>query len=91
MRTLFESGAVSVLAEVLNQFGGIAPDDERMDPYSALAEELDIPVGIHIGPGAPGEFYLGNRGYRARLQSALILEEVLVRFPRIRVYIMHAG
>lgn len=91
MRALFESGAVSVLAEVLNQYGGIAPDDERMEPYWALAQELDVPVGIHIGPGAPGEFYFGNRGYRARMQSPLTLEEVLIRFPRLRVYIMHAG
>jgi uncharacterized protein len=91
MRALHQRGKLQVLAEVLNAYGGIAPDDERMDPYWALAEELDIPVGIHLGPGAPGEVYLGNSGYRARLQSALTLEEVLVRYPRLRVYIMHAG
>jgi uncharacterized protein len=91
LERLFQSRAVAVFAEVLNQFGGIAPDDERMNPYWALAEAYDVPVGIHIGPGAPGEFYLGNRAYRARLQSALTLEEVLVRYPRLRVYIMHAG
>lgn len=91
VRALVRNGSVSVLAEVLNQFGGILPGDERMEPYWALAQELDIPVGIHIGPGAPGEFYFGNRGYRARMQSPLTLEEVLVRFPRVRVYIMHAG
>lgn len=91
IRALHEGGAFEVLAEVLNAFGGIAPDDERMAPYWELAEELDIPVGIHIGPGAPGEVYLGNQGFRARLQSALTMEEVLVRHPRLRVYIMHAG
>jgi predicted TIM-barrel fold metal-dependent hydrolase len=52
---------------------------------------LDIPVGIHIGTGPPGAIYLGAEGYRARLHSALTLEEVLVRHPRLRVYIMHAG
>jgi uncharacterized protein len=91
MRALYESGGFQVLEEVLNQFGGITPADERMAPYWALAEELDIPVGIHIGPGGPGEFYFGNRAYRASLQSALTLEEVLVRHPLLRVYIMHAG
>jgi predicted TIM-barrel fold metal-dependent hydrolase len=35
--------------------------------------------------------YLGASGYRARLHSALTLEEVLVRHHRLRVYIMHAG
>lgn len=91
LRHLVESGAVSVLAEVTNQYAGIAPDDKRMEPYWTLAEELDIPVGIHIGPGPPGVHYLGASGYRASLHSALTLEPVLVNHPRLRVYIMHAG
>jgi len=91
MRELHRKGSFSVLGEVLNQYGGIAPDDPRMEPYWALAEELDIPVGIHLGPGGPGEFYLGNKSYRARLQSALTMEEVLVRHPKLRVDLMHAG
>ena len=91
LRALHAAGDLEVLAEVTNQYAGIAPDDERMEPYWALAEELDLPVGIHIGPGPPGVMYLGASGYRARLHSALTLEEVLVRHPRLRVYIMHAG
>jgi len=91
MRRLFEEGGFKVLGEVLNQYGGITPDDERMTPYWELAQELDIPVGIHIGPGIPGEVYLGNQNFRARHGSPLTLEEVLIRYPRLRVYIMHAG
>lgn len=91
LRNLVESGKVAVLAEVVNQYFGIAPTDERMEPYWALAEELDIPVGIHIGPGPPGTTYLGTPGYRASLSSALTLEEVLTRHPKLRVYVMHAG
>lgn len=91
MRALYNQGGFAVLGEVLNQYAGIAPDDERMEPYWILAEELDIPVGIHIGGGGPGEVYLGNDKFRARLQSALTLEEVLVRHPKLRIYIMHAG
>jgi hypothetical protein len=91
LRSLVASGRVEVLAEVTNQYAGIAPDDDRMEPYWTLAEELDIPVGIHIGPGPPGVVYLGADGYRARLHSALTLEPVLVRHPKLRVYIMHAG
>ena len=67
------------------------PDDERMAPYWALAEQLDLPVGIHIGPGPPGAPHLGFDGYRARLHSALSLEPVLARHPKLRVYIMNAG
>ena len=91
LRALVEAGALEVLAEVTTQYQGIAPDDERLAPYWALAEELDLPVGIHMGPGPPGGIYLGQAAYRARLSSALLLEDVLVRHPRLRVYVMHAG
>ncbi len=91
MATLHAEGRLDVLAEVTNQYAGIAPDDPRMEPYWALAEKLDIPVGIHIGTGPPGVAYLVSTGYRARLHSALTLEEVLISHPRLRVYIMHAG
>jgi len=91
LRRMHERGDFAVLGEVTNQYAGIAPDDERMAPYWALAEKLDIPVGIHVGTGPPGVIYLGLAGYRARLHSALTMEEVLVRHPRLRVYLMHAG
>lgn len=91
LRDLNEEGRLSVFAEISNQYAGIEPDDKRMEPYWALAEELDIPAGIHIGTGPPGAIYLGSSKYRARMHSPLTLEEVLVRHPRLRVYIMHAG
>jgi predicted TIM-barrel fold metal-dependent hydrolase len=94
LRTMHAQRELQVLGEVTNQYAGIQPDDPRMEPYWALAEELDMPVGLHIGPGAPGGIYLGDPGavgYRARMHSALTVEEVLVKHPKLRVYIMHAG
>lgn len=91
VRALYERDAFQVLGEVMTQYEGIPPDDPRLEPYWALAEDLDIPVGIHIGPGGPGDSYAGSIGYRARDSSALKLEDVLVRHPKLRVYIMHAG
>ena len=91
VRELHSQGAFQVLAEVMAQYEGVRPDDPRLEPYWALAEELEIPVGIHLGTGGPGDPYFGSAGYRARNSSALLLEEVLVRHPKLRVYIMHAG
>lgn len=91
IRALHKAGAIKVLAEVMNQYAGIAPDDARLEALWALAEELDLPVGIHIGGAEPGTPYTGSPDFRARLQSALTLEDVLVRHPKLRVYIMHAG
>lgn len=91
LRALHARGLLQVLGEVMAQYEGITPSDARLEPYWALAESLDVPVGIHIGPGAPGDPYRGSPGYRARNSSASGLEDVLVRHPRLRVYIMHAG
>lgn len=91
LRALHSQGRLAVLGEVTNQYVGIAPDDARMEPYWAMAEALDIPVGIHVGPGPPGVIYLGATHYRARLHSALTVEEVLVAHPKLRLYVMHAG
>ncbi len=91
LRTMHATGQVQVLGEVTNQYAGILPDDPRMEPYWALAAELEMPVGIHIGTGPPGVTYLGAGRYRGRLHSALTIEEVVARHPKLRVYIMHAG
>ena len=88
---LHADGALDVLGEVTTQYQGILPDDPRLEPYWALAEKLDIPVGIHVGTGPPGVIYMGADGYRARMHSALTMEEVLVRHPHLRVYLAHAG
>ena len=91
LRSLYKEGPFTVLGEIENQYAGIAPDDKRMEPYWALAEELDIPVAIHMGEGPPGGPYFGFPNYRVRLGSPLLLEEVLIRHPKLRIYVMHYG
>ena len=89
---LFQAGRIEVFGEVGLQYQGIASDDQRFAPYLAMAAELDMPVGIHIGTGPPGAPYLkGFHAYRARLHSPLHLEDALVKHPGLRLYVMHAG
>jgi predicted TIM-barrel fold metal-dependent hydrolase len=91
LRGMVTSGRVKVLGEVTNQYQGIEPDAAAFEPYLALAEEFDVPVGLHVGTGPPGAIYLGSQKYRARMHSPLGLEEPLVRHPKLRVWVMHAG
>jgi uncharacterized protein len=91
LRSLFTEAKFAVFAEISSQYNGLSPADPSLEPYFALAEELDIPVGIHMGEGPPGAAYLGFPKYRARLTNPFLLEEVLVRHPRLRVYVMHYG
>jgi predicted TIM-barrel fold metal-dependent hydrolase len=91
VRELYKQGVFKVLGEVMAQYEGVPANDARLEPYWALAEELDIPVGIHMGPGGPADPYFGAPGYRAKNSDPLLLEDVLVKHPKLRVYIMHAG
>ena len=92
LRADIVAGRVQVLGELVLQHLGMAPNDPRLEPYYALAEELDIPVALHTGIGPPGTPYLpGLQGFRVTLGNPTLVEEVLVRHPRLRVYLMHGG
>lgn len=89
VRAWHAAGRLAVLGEAVWQYQGLSPNDSSLDPLWSLAEQLDLPVAIHMGPGPPGVPYEGH--YRMKLSDPLLLEEVLVRHPRLRVQVMHAG
>jgi predicted TIM-barrel fold metal-dependent hydrolase len=99
LRAEIKAGRIGFLGEITSQYAAMPPTDPRLEPYFALAEELDVPVGIHMGPGPPGAIYPNGvcgpepcaPNYRAALSNPLLLEEVLARHKRLRVWVMHAG
>ena len=99
LRKEIEAGRIGFLGEITTQYMALPPNDPGMEPYYDLAEELDIPVAIHIGPGYPDSAIsngpCGNDPcaprYRASLTDPLLLEEVLIRHPGLRILVMHAG
>jgi predicted TIM-barrel fold metal-dependent hydrolase len=92
LRAEIQAGRVRVLGELALQYRGMAPNDPRLEPYYALAEEMDIPVGIHTGIGPPATPYDPCcPHFRVTLGNPILVEEVLVRHPRLRLYLMHAG
>jgi predicted TIM-barrel fold metal-dependent hydrolase len=91
LERIFTTGEFKVFGEITIQYEGYTASDTTFDPYLAMAEKLDIPVGIHLGPGPAGAPYLNTENYRARLHSPFGLEEALLRHPKLRVYAMHAG
>lgn len=87
------AGRLQVIGEVAAQYEGIPPNDPRMESLYSLAEELDVPLALHVHPGPPGAPYppFSLRKMRASNGHPLLLEEVLVRHPKLRLYVMHAG
>jgi predicted TIM-barrel fold metal-dependent hydrolase len=86
LRQAYETGRLRGMGEIATQLNGVPPNDPTLEPYFALAEERDIPVLIHtagIGPYLPG--------FRSAAGNPLLLEDVLVRHPKLRLYLENAG
>ncbi|MBV8866300.1 MAG: amidohydrolase family protein [Acidobacteriaceae bacterium] len=91
LRQMHKEGKLDALSEFAPQYAGLPPASPQLEQYWSVAEELEIPVGIHMGLGPPGAAYVGFPEYRMQLSNPLLLEDVLVRHPKLRVYICHAG
>jgi len=91
LRRDFAAGRLGFMGEVGAQYLGLSPGDPVLEPYFALAEEFDIPVGIHTGISSPNTPYECCPKFRAALGNPLLLEDVLIRHPKMRLYLMHAG
>lgn len=79
---------IDFLGETLNQYHGISPSDPRMFPYYELAQEFKLPVGIHTGLAGPGHL---SPNYNPEMGDPALMKDVLVRFPGLKIWIMHAG
>jgi len=91
IREWARDSTIRVLGELTFQYVGVSPRDSLAEAHFALAEQLDLPVGIHWALGPPGIAYTENPKFRASLGDPLLLEETLVRHPHLRLYVMHAG
>ena len=91
LRKDFTTGGFKVMGEIGLQYEGISPSDTSVDAYFALAEELDVPVAIHMGTGGSGRANVMMPKFRGSMGNPLLLEELLARHPKLRVQVMHAG
>jgi len=91
MRDSLETGFYHVMSECAPQYQGVSPSDMTLDAYFAIAEELDIPVGIHMGTGGNGMTNIAGSKFRAAMGNPLLLEDLLHRHPNLRVWVQHAG
>ena len=86
LRSEYDAGRLSGLGELTNTYQGILPTDPRMEPYYSLAEELDLPVLIHHqGTAGASEHFRISAGHPEQL------EEVLIKHPKLRLYMENSG
>lgn len=90
-RKAVEGGTIGALGEIAPIYEGISPNDPRWDPVFTVAEEHGLPVGIHTGDGPPGIVRSARPNFRYEHGNPFALQDVLVKHPEMKVYMMHAG
>jgi predicted TIM-barrel fold metal-dependent hydrolase len=91
LRSDIQSGRAAALGEIMAQYMGLEASDPILEPYWALAEELNVPAMIHTGTSFPGTAFHGYPLFRLRFGRPLLLEDVLVKHPKLRLWMAHGG
>jgi hypothetical protein len=81
----------SVFGELGLQYEGKTLADPEFEPYLAICERLGIPVALHTGMGPPNTPYNCCPKFRTHLGNPQLVEEVLIRHPKMKIQLMHMG
>ena len=85
-----EEGKIQVWGEFMPSFNGLIITDPVFAPYLKICEREGIPIALHAGFGPPN-IYKRYKNFRLRLGDPLLIEEVLINYPNLKIYLMHAG
>lgn len=88
---LVKDKKIEVFGEIAPYYSGTTLNDSAWQPYLRICEKYDIPVAVHTGGGDPGGTYSWSPKARLRLGDPYLIEDVLVKYPKLRIYLMHAG
>ncbi|MEJ0104572.1 MAG: amidohydrolase family protein [Bacteroidota bacterium] len=88
---LVKNKKIEVFGEIGAYYSGTTLSDSAWQPYLRICEKYDIPVAVHTGGGDPGGTYSWSPKARLKLGDPYLIEDVLVKYPKLRIYLMHAG
>ena len=90
-KKLIESGELKVFGEIGALYKGFSLSDPKFDPFLKICERYDIPVAVHTGGGPPNITYRCCPDFRIKFGDPYTIEDVLAKYPKLRIYMMHAG
>jgi uncharacterized protein len=90
-KRLFEEKKFLVFGELGLQYAGKTLADAELDPYLDICQRLGIPIAVHTGEGPPMTPFTCCPKFRTSLGHPQLIEEVLVRYPKLKVQLMHMG
>ncbi|MBV9172045.1 MAG: amidohydrolase family protein [Chloroflexi bacterium] len=86
-----QSGRWRAMGELGIPYAGQPLNTHTLFPYYAVCERLRLPVFFHCGLDGPDPQRLVAPEFRVELGDPLLLQDVLIHFPDLRVVIMHLG
>jgi predicted TIM-barrel fold metal-dependent hydrolase len=86
-----QTGKIKVFGEVMAVYKGKTLADSMYQPYLAICEKYGVPVAYHTGGSFPNAQQFGWPKYRIALGDPFLIEDVLVKYPKLKLYLMHAG
>lgn len=86
-----QSGKIKVFGEVMAVYKGMTLADSLYQPYLAICEKYGVPVAYHSGGSFPNAQQSGWPKYRIAFGDPFLIEDVLVKYPKLKLYLMHAG
>lgn len=91
VKSEFREGIIGVIGELGLAYGGLTPNDSILQQYFEFAETNNIPVGIHMALGEPNLSLTWAPNFRVEYVNPLIIEELVIKYPKLKIYLMHAG
>lgn len=82
---------IEVFGEIGAYYSGTTLSDSIWQPYLRICEKYDIPVAVHTGGGPPELTYTWAPKARLSLSDPFLIEDILVKYPKLRIYLMHSG
>ncbi len=82
---------ISVFGELALQYYGKTLADPELEPYLGICERLSIPVALHTGLAPPNTPYNCCPKFRTHLGNPQLIEEVLIKHPKLKIQLMHLG
>ncbi len=96
LRKNIQNGTIGAFHEMMFNYDGTLPNHPKMAPYWALAEEFNVPVGVHSWSGPPpGGSIRANPNccpdYDGEIGNPMHLRPVLDRHPGLKIWLQHVG
>ncbi len=88
---LVKAGKIKVFGEITAVYKGTTLNDPVYAPYLEMCERYGIPVAYHTGGGPAMTPFNCCPKFRISFGDPFLIEDVLVKYPKLKVYLMHAG